>query len=458
MPSASGIPNRSRSPLVAASSMPPPRAATPLTSQRLTFAGLSMPSSPLQSSSGRPWSFESLPPPTGIGQDPFPLPPLTTRRTWRGKTLEELRSMRRDALSSLELAGRTHEAARNLRNVVDGFQYLLTPTHGLTVTASYEFAETLGNNNDMEEANRVLDWLGQNLIKKHGLHHVSSINHYVKVVDLLRAWSRDEDAKLLLFRIAHAWNNDDGTAESHSQLRIPGAASGFAMPADQEMLDYCTLFGKPSDADDVEIQLQLARALMSSRSHPYMDMEPILNTLIAYSEANELLTQTINARCCLAKYFREKHSEHRALRTLDLARPALEDHLRGTDVLAQRLLKAISELAFLFSECHSPDKCEDILELTTDCLERHAMATQYLTERVQLDVVNFPISVGKEYQKRFSWADAAPWFERALASSLRIFGKQHEKTKALERAREEERFLCKSDDLLFSQLEHIFAG
>ncbi len=110
-----------------------------------------------------------------------------------------------------------------LRSVVAGFHDLLTPTHNTTIAAGYELAQLLVRHDNMEEANSILEWIGSSCVEKYGLRNERTIVHYIKVVDLLRSWSRDEDAKVLIHKIANLWTTNDSSTIPRIPGRYPGS-------------------------------------------------------------------------------------------------------------------------------------------------------------------------------------------------------------------------------------------
>ncbi|KAH7325776.1 hypothetical protein B0I35DRAFT_118596 [Stachybotrys elegans] len=398
---------------------------------------------PLRPSAAYPWSPERLPPLPSTGQASFLLRPLSSTPTSKGRSISELQSMRHDALSSGP-QGKIDEAIRKLRSVVEGFQHLLAPTHDLTIQSGYELAQLLGGHDGMDEASSILEWLGLNLVKKYGIRHEKALNHYFKVVYLLRTWSRDEDANLLTYKISQLWDERDPDLER--DLRIPDTTTaGVAVPTDFDISDPQALFKEPQNEDDVDLQLQLVR-ILALRESPFIDLEPILIKLIEYCDIHDLPPQGLDARCCLASHFRGRQMESRAILVLDAVQPKFEKHIQGITKFPKPLLKACQEMAFIYCDCGNSTKCENILELTADCLETY-VRLHACPEHRRTQSINFSVSVGVGWQKRQSWDTAAPWFERALVNSIKILGHSHNTTQMLERTLESGIFVLKGEEL-----------
>ncbi|RYP55209.1 hypothetical protein DL768_000203 [Monosporascus sp. mg162] len=339
--------------------------------------------------------------------------------------------------------GKTNEAASKLRTAIAGFQNLLSPTHDLTEAAAFELARILGHSEDMEEANAIMTWLASNSTEKYGLHSEKTITLYVKIVELLRSWPREEDAQLLMYKIAEAWEDTDNLTFAAA---ISGISKGdVASPSLPEANIRVQFEEAIADEDDFKIQLRLIEVLMPSNKAPPVDMEGLLQNLVTWCEKNDLLMPTIRSRSCLAKHYKSKGLRRRGEEVLDVVLPSIEEHFRVADPLTQGFLRIRRELAFLCLDLGSHSKCDDILGIAADSLECKKPSSQ--DDRM---IVNFLIAVGNEWQKRSHWELAAPWLERALVHSMKRLGKSHCKTKILEKALEEGRFVLGGQEILNS--------
>ncbi|KAI3319971.1 hypothetical protein HD806DRAFT_538538 [Xylariaceae sp. AK1471] len=296
----------------------------------------------------------------------------------------------------------------------------------------------------MDEANAILSWMSSTCVKKYGLHSEMTVMHYVKVVDLLRSWSRGEDAQLLMYKIAELWPQPD----TDDVPTIPGSPSGFAMPTNLSETDIGKLFENPVlDEDDVGIQLRLIEVLLPSQIPPHIDLEEITQSLLGYCERNEFLIPTIRARCCLSKIYETKGLIERGKEILAGAVPTIEHHFRVAESVDEHVLRFCRQLAFRYFELGSRSNCDDILEMAADFFESRAPVSQS-----SRNLINFLTSIGCEWQKRSSWESAAPWFERALLNSMKRLGQSHCKTKLLEKALEENRFVIEGKEVVEFEL------
>ncbi|KAK5633983.1 hypothetical protein RRF57_009697 [Xylaria bambusicola] len=385
-----------------------------------------------------PWTASS-----NIRNDP--LNDFVTKSKWEGKSLRDLQELR---LQSLEVAstGKFDQAIPKLRTVVMGLQYLLAPTHEYTAVATYDLAKILGDNNEMNEADAVLNWINRSIVKKYGLRSEVAVMHYLKVVELLRSWLREEDAELLMYKVAELWNQQN----TDEVPTMPGSTLAFAPPTTVPEADIKLLFRDPiKTEDDVHIQIRFIEILLPLRTASQLDLEDIGRNILGYCEENELLIPLLRARSCLSKIYESRSMNERATEILDGALPAIQHHLHVSETIDQPVLRSCRELAFRYLDLDNRRKCEDLLEMAADFFEMRVPESQ----RSQT-AINYLISIGCEWQRRLSWKAAAPWFERAFLSSIKHLGESHCKTKLLEKTLEHEHFVLQGQHILEFELQH----
>jgi hypothetical protein len=357
--------------------------------------------------------------------------------------------MRQHALSLVD-EGRLDEAIAKLRMTLSRFQEMLSPTHDFTLEVAYDLVRLLGVHSDMDEANAILDWLGSSLVKKHGIHDEKTIAHYIKVVSLLRLWSRDEDAELLVYKIANVWENGK---EEISAPTIPGAFPSIPALVNLPDADIKKLFSSEPDCEHaLEVQIRLAEILFSSKRlcvDLTADLEDVSRKLATYCERRGLLAQTIRVTLCLSKIYQATATRARALEVVDGMLAKLQDFWQGFEAASYKLLKSSMELAFYYQSIGCSSQCCDVLELTAAGLESRPIRF----EKDKKKLINFFTSVGMEWQKRGSKPDADPWVERALSTSMQLLGVNHPKTTVLEETLQSGSYLRAASDLLVFEID-----
>ncbi|KAK7992944.1 hypothetical protein PG988_001738 [Apiospora saccharicola] len=146
---------------------------------------------------------------------------------------------------SLMDQGRFGEAVEKLNEGFSGLQQLLTPTHEHTVDTAYLLTEALRRVHRVEEADSVLNWLGAQIARRLGLHSSHTVKHFIRVVDILRAWLRNEAADLMVWRLADILEDEDSGVDD-----IPiicGTGDGTNLTRDLGEFDVEALFSPPRD-------------------------------------------------------------------------------------------------------------------------------------------------------------------------------------------------------------------
>jgi len=134
--------------------------------------------------------------------------PSSLHFRWNNVTLADIQNLNSDG-ARLDKEGDNANAEIKFRDALAGFENLLSPTHEETAIAAYLLASFFANHDRMNEADKVLDWLGGNYIRRWGLNHEKTISHLLRVIELLQAWERLDDAMLLLRRILDSWDDLD---------------------------------------------------------------------------------------------------------------------------------------------------------------------------------------------------------------------------------------------------------
>jgi hypothetical protein len=136
---------------------------------------------------------------------PFPDPHTPFQNyvplVWRGKRVEDLPAMSQEA-SDVEQSGDMELAERKYREALSAYEHMLSPTHKDTLHLGYQVAGFYAKQNKMLQADEVLDWMGRMIVGQWGLSHRNSNAHYMRVSNLYRTWSREEDASKLIRRLS----------------------------------------------------------------------------------------------------------------------------------------------------------------------------------------------------------------------------------------------------------------
>ncbi|KAF8858028.1 hypothetical protein BDZ45DRAFT_726328 [Acephala macrosclerotiorum] len=390
-------------------------------------------SSPVCSTpSGTPWA------PNAIPSTAQPRNVAFLRLRWNNLEFADVQDLKHEA-ARLDKAGDTINAEIKFRDALSGFEALLSPTHEETTIAAYQFASFLANQDRMKEADRVLDWLGGNYIRRWGLQHRKTVSHLLRVIELLQSWERRDDAMLLLSRVLDSWDDMD----SDLGPEIVAVSTNAVQDTELEGIDPDVagqVFKESSDKVEVDSQLRVVSLWLSSSAE---GLEPILVRLIQQCEKypEKLRVQTLQARCSLAKLYLRLEQQDSAIAELEMAQKLLMEILAPNDDLHWSILKTSRQLAFAYVECNNIKSCDYILERVVERLEARLEDKQDQTAVL----VIFLTEIAREYQRVLAWQNAAPWFERALAISLIGLGSEDERTQRLEAALQNQQYHAPAD-------------
>lgn len=354
--------------------------------------------------------------------------------TGKVRPIFELLRLKSDAHKSAA-EGQLKQAIDVLREVVSELQISLHPAHPIAADAVYDLSQFLASDNQMKEAEAVLDWVSSDMVKKEQIRGERTIQHYSKVFHLLQSWGRHEDATLLRLRLFEQWKIKDS---SHAPS-IPNTTTGFTMPEIFQIADLERRVSEPKDEHEALAQLEFVESLISSKlrssQSSSVDIEGILRAVIASCSSRQLSQLNMQAHCCLAKFHKEAEQVSEAKMVLDQGLEVIEEHLTSIDDFPILLLRPLRDLAFQYQDLSCTSECEEALEMIASFLDGHAISS-----RPYLTIIKFAISVGFEWQRRSSWDAAEPWFERALATSITYQGCSHPQSLRLEEALEKRQY------------------
>ncbi|KAH0541616.1 hypothetical protein FGG08_003906 [Glutinoglossum americanum] len=377
--------------------------------------------------------------------------PRFLRLTWNGQTLEALKALRNSA-HELDREGDFQNAEGKLREVLAGFENLLSPTHEDTNAVAYELATLYAGHDRMNDADLVLNWMGENHVERWGPNHRKTQTHFLRVVDLFNSWSRSNDAMTFLYRVLDALDKHDsvGTRRNNtSNFDSPLVAQAHVGPphiaAQQPGPEYvASAVAGTDDPARVDYQLGLAR----SRTAAFDEAaEPLLLSLIEQCDKypERLNSQILQARCALLDLYQRLGDDERVASGLDQAKEVLEKILPSTKK-TKHFLEACIKVAELHVKNDYCQSAEDMFQ-TIGCEVEDTFGIDHE------NTIELLICIGKIFQRQNQWDNARPWFERALAASMTRNGLQSTMTKRLEAALENQRYSVTA--LMHEELESI---
>lgn len=361
------------------------------------------------------------------------------RLTWNGRTRADIEAMSREA-HQLERLGHLEEAEEKFREVLAGFETLLSPTHEATSTAAYQLATFYAQHDRMNEADLVLDRMGEKFTERWGLKHKETLMHFLRVVELFNCWSRADDAVTLLYRVLdvyekHYSGNSTATTgpnalsarDSQHQARRLRIAGG------QSQVEYAFgAFAQTYDPALLQYQLGLADAHVKAKDEA---AEPLLLRIIEQCEAypEKLAQEILRARYALVDLYQQLENDQQKGVALARAQNAFWSIVNSTTEKTKSVLEISTDIAKLHVQTGHYEAAEDICQRIGSEAER----TFGTDDEVTIGIL---IRMGKIYQDGNRWSNARPWFERALAASMTANGLESKMTQDLEAALENKHY------------------
>ncbi|KAK7975729.1 Mediator of RNA polymerase II transcription subunit 31 [Apiospora arundinis] len=351
-----------------------------------------------------------------------------------GRSLDDL-NQQRDHSKSLMREGQFGEAIEKLNEILMGYQHLLTPTHEQTMETAYLLVEALKQDDRADEADSVLNWLGKEIVQRYGIQSQQSVNHFTRVINLLRAWLRNKAADLLVWRLTEELAANKGSASNvpsihgfDQGIRPIGTLDGSILEA---------LFSPPRNANQVDTHLRLAELLIDGKPEAYHTLETALKNDIAFLQQENT---TASGDSVIGNPVRQMKARHLLARLHLLSKKndeadeifkSVEDivkshtrHIQGS-AIDMSFVREAAKFGFLRPY---EGKGDELLELLACYLEDSEQAVGKKEVAIA-----FSIHVGLTLQ-HLDWSLADGWFQRALALSIRQNGLRSTTTVQLDEA------------------------
>ena len=339
---------------------------------------------------------------------------------------------------SLEDDGEWDEAEAKFREALAGCQVLLSPIHEHTRIYIYGLAEFYAQHDRMKDAYVLLDWMTDRILSK-AAEVETFLCHLLKIAELLRRWSRLEDAKVFgmqliqLVRTIHAEQIISaadisatiphvsksqsvltGTLSNQGlqNLFMPLSTQGVADPSeshDRNLIDsQLSLALVCVEANDKEGERFLMAIIDQCRYHPTDLMAQslkawtgIVDLYRRLGKTSDMTAALLQTREILVRISKSDYRKSKSLPKVAIETAKLYFNV-GKDDMGAEILSRV--------ECRIADAFDDEVDITCDLL----------------------IGIGVWFQDKERWRDARPRFERALALALAEHGVKCKMVKQLE--------------------------
>jgi len=368
--------------------------------------------------------------------------PAPIRLRWNGHTAADLDNLRQMARELNEKDD--YEGAETIyREAFDAAKHLLPLASEETATLAYELARFYARNDDMKNADDVLDDLTMQFTQRWGNAHELTIKHYAVVGRLLSIWDRHQDSINTLKRMTNDFSTSimPSRAEGPSQVQTPRSGNAetyvhMASPMAVSSIAFVTTTNQetnPSQALAVlRQQIELDRVFeFDGAETPDRLIIDLIDRMEKAPEKN--LADIVRARRLLVSFY-DKADLHDAWEAaLDAAKESVLSLCKLDCKIPKGFFDVSIDLAQTLLQCDQTDKAEQLLERI------EAGFVEGLGED-HADTVSLLIRIGKMYQGLKRWVDAEPRFEQAYAACLTRFGCSALVTKTLERCLEMKRY------------------
>lgn len=364
------------------------------------------------------------------------------RLSWNGCTATEAMTRFRKAQES-DQQGDTEGAERQFREALAAFEHLLSPTHENTRTAAYSLAAFYARCGHMQEANNVLDWMSERHVERWGVKSKPTIDHVLRVVNLLNSWLRPQDAHAFLEKAKDYLCQPEPQAcgRGVQYLSIPpdngnaayqrgSTASSAFRTAPSHENPGSEIVVNPSST--VDCQLRSAEARVRANDEL---VEPLLLSLIAQCKQSpdNLAAQNLRARAALIELYRESARADAAVEELSKAQALFLETWKLVGKISRELIDASLEVAVQSLKSEQYNDADEMFQMIQEGVCETFGPDHSRTMRLL-------IRIGLIYQNGNRWKDAEPRFEQALAASMAANGLEDALTRTLEEALENQHY------------------
>ena len=366
---------------------------------------------------------------------------------WKGKSRSDLIAIFQAAQSQVGHAD--SETAETLfLDALKGYGALLGPTHEDTTKVAIAVANFYTEQRRFNDADKVVEHLCQDYMKKFGIEHRRTQQVILQVVELLNGCKREMDALAFLSRtkeLAEAHTDEVSPRENKRSKtdRRDKASQRRAPVSYSKLLDAAKVLTASNDPDQFDYGIQVARTHVAAKDEA---VEAFLKAIIDHCDrgGETFEIQNLRARIELLKLYIKlgKHTEH--INTFSSAVGTANATIGHQKWEKQRF--------------KSFETMEALLELVASVLEAdfdYEAATVFRRIEQKADddfgwdderTIWAKISIGLIYQKHRDWERAKPWFDHAYAASFAANGDEDGITRSLQTAMDKRHFSYVSDE------------
>ena len=335
------------------------------------------------------------------------------RVAWSGLTSADIETIHMEG-HSFEDAEDWDKAEVKFRDALAGCQFLLSPTHEYTKLLTYHLAQFYANSNRMKDADTLLDWMSDSIVSQVSMRDENFTRHLSKIAELLRKWSRIEEAKafgLAVVDLIYASQHEIEGLAAATSTRIPHInytklSASKTQPA-RAPQEFFLALDNPMLIDS---QLSLAMTYVEAKD---AGIEKRLLVLIRKCEAEpqRLATQLLEATSALVELYERLGDS----KNLDEALRRSRDCLWKFSVQDYQNVIHLPRVAIEAAKVHAKYGRHDSAAAMFTKIESDA-ARAFGEDDDRL--ISLLIGNGIWFHDQNRWSDSRPRFEQALSAAL----------------------------------------
>jgi tetratricopeptide (TPR) repeat protein len=314
---------------------------------------------------------------------------------------------------------------------LSGYEALLLPTHEDTIEVAYELAEFYARNDRMDDADKVIEWMGHEHTERWHIGHKRIRAHLIRIADMLHSWSRVDDAVSILSRAANVYEKSfqpQAMDSSMFQSLQEHAQSQSARDEYRKSGHFSREELPRQEDEDKSIQMDYDIILAVARARAEEDeAEALLLSLLEQCEKQpeKLSVQILEARGALVDLYKLLEKPDKVDEALSLIEKSFWAVFKSDVKKTKLLLYTAIEVVSLLVEAERHSEAEPMLgRIETDVVKAFGEDDGF--------TITTLIQIGNMYQTHKRWADARPRFEQAMAASMTAYGLESTMTKRLE--------------------------
>ncbi|KAN0068745.1 hypothetical protein V8E54_012914 [Elaphomyces granulatus] len=347
--------------------------------------------------------------------------------TWNGQSLAVVGDKIQEAQSH-EQNGELEDAERRYREALAALENLLSPTHDDTNIVGYHLASFYAIHDRMDEADSVLNWMTKKHVQRWGFLHSKTQSHFLRILDMLKDWSRGDTAMAFAYRVLDRWDqNIDDLPRVSGNRKDPTVAIDLTSD-DKDLDDALAEIDDPARAD-YQVEIANTRAERNGGSAEGLFLR-LAEQCQKYPTKLEM--HTLKIKASLVRLYQQREDGSQIGVALGEVRDAIHAILASSSEKTEDMMEVCIDVIALCFKDEDQQNAKDLYQNVADKAEDLFGSDDDVT-------IGLLIRIGNIYQNENQWSNAQPWFEKALSASMSA-GLHSTMTERLEKALENKRY------------------